>query len=528
MPLKLPLDLSTFKEMRESGYLYVDKTEHAYNIITGGRKYFLSRPRRFGKSLFVSTLREILNGNKKLFKGLWIYNSDYNWQQHGIIELDLSALGIDSPESLKIGLCYALNKIAQDYSLNINLKINSPELLLIEVVNALRARFGKVAVLIDEYDNPILQALKDEGRASAIRDAIKLFFTAIKGRDTLIDFVFVTGVSSFTRAGLFSGFNNLRDITLNAKYATICGYTDSDVDSYLAEYIKDWSESANIPFNDLRTQVKTWYNGYAFVNDAQTVYNPFSLMNALEAKAFKNFWFQSGTPTFLVEELKKEYRKEEAHILDPEKFEATEESLGIFDIGATPLPALMFQTGYLTITGYIPEKKLFKLGYPNYEVRTALQKYLLGIFAQLDYISAERISLQLRAAFSAGNIDEAVQLIKQLFTNIPYQLHVKEEKFYHALLQVACGASGIKSQSEYSISHGRVDLVLDLPNILYIIEIKLNDSADVALEQIEQRRYYEAFLPNKKTITLLGLSFKREPKIFDLTYKVKHLKPELK
>jgi hypothetical protein len=526
MPLKLPLDLSNFKEMRESGYLYVDKTEHAYNIITEGRKYFLSRPRRFGKSLFVSTLREILNGNKELFEGLWIYNSNYNWGQYGIIELDLSSLGIDSPESLKVGLCYALNKVAQDYSLNIDLKLNSPEILLIEVVNALRKQFGKVAVLIDEYDNPILQTLKDESRATAVRDAIRLFFTAIKSRDTLIDLVFITGVSSFTRAGLFSGFNNLRDITLNPKYATICGYTDAEVDFYLAEYIRVWSESTNIPYSDLRTQMKTWYNGYSFVNGAQTVYNPFSLMNALEAKTFKNFWFQSGTPTFLVEELKKEYRKEEAHILDPEKFEATEETLGIFDVGATPLPALMFQTGYLTIKEFIPEKRLFKLGYPNYEVRTAMQKYLLSIFTKLDYISAEHISLQLRSAFGSGNIDEAVQLIKQLFTSVPYQLHVKEEKFYHALLQVACGASGIKSQSEHSISHGRIDLVLYLSNVIYIIEIKLNDSAEVALEQIEQRRYYEAFLSYGKPITLLGLSFKREPKNFDLTYKVKYLKPK--
>ena len=162
--------------MRESGYLYVDKTEHAYSIITEGRKYFLSRPRRFGKSLFVSTLKEILNGNKKLFNGLWIYNSNYKWDQHGIIELDLSSLGIDSPESLKVGLCYALNKIAHDYSLNIDLKINSPEIILIEVVNALRNRFGKVAVLIDEYDNPILQTLKDENRATAVRDDSIIFY----------------------------------------------------------------------------------------------------------------------------------------------------------------------------------------------------------------------------------------------------------------------------------------------------------------------------------------------------------------
>lgn len=520
---KLPLDLSTFRELRKSQYMYVDKTKYAYDIITGGRRYFLSRPRRFGKSLFVSTLREILHGNKELFDGLWIGNSNHHWEKYGVIEFDLSTLGIDSPETLKRGLCHALKEIARDYSLEIETDFTSPELALRDVVNSLRNRFGKIAILIDEYDNPILQVLKDTNKAEEMRNAIRRFFATIKGLD-FIDFVFITGVSSFTRAGLFSGINNLRDMTLKNEFAGICGYTEEEVEHHFAGYIQEWSKKENIPYDDLRTQIKDWYNGYSFGSRVSTVYNPFSFMNALEAQSFKNFWFQSGTPTFLIEELKKEYRKEEAHIIDPEKFETTEDSLGIFDVGATPLPALMFQTGYLTITAFDQEKKLYKLGYPNHEVRTALQKHLLGIFAKLDFISTERISLQLRSAFNSGNIDEVVSLIKQLFTNVPYQIHGKEEKFYHALLQVTCGAAGIKSQSEYSISHGRIDMVLDLPNILYVVEVKLNDSADVAIAQIEERRYYEPFLNCGKPITLLGLSFKKEPKVFDLTYKVKYLK----
>jgi hypothetical protein len=503
--------------------MYVDKTKYAYDIITGGRRYFLSRPRRFGKSLFVSTLREILHGNKGLFNGLWIGNSDYHWEKCGVIEFDLSTLGIDSPETLKTGLCYALEEIAHDYSLEIETDFTSPELALRDVVKSLRDRFGKTAILIDEYDNPILQVLKDTNNAEEMRNAIRRFFATIKGLD-FIDFVFITGVSSFTKAGLFSGINNLRDMTLNDKFAGICGYTEEEIEHYFTEYIQEWSKQANISHNDLRVQIKDWYNGYSFGSSVSTVYNPFSLMNALETKSFKNFWFQSGTPTFLIEELKKEYRKEEYHIIDPEKFETTEDSLGIFDVGATPLPSLMFQTGYLTITAFDQERKLYKLGYPNQEVKTALQKHLLGIFSQLDFLSAERLSLQLRAAFNNSNVDEAVSLIKQLFTNVPYQLHVKEEKFYHALLQVTCGAAGIKSQSEYSISHGRIDLMLDLPNVLYVIEVKLNDSADVALEQIEERRYYEPFIVRGKPITLIGLSFKREQKKFDVTYKIRHLK----
>ncbi|KKQ33045.1 MAG: AAA-ATPase-like protein [candidate division TM6 bacterium GW2011_GWF2_37_49] len=521
--LKLPIDISTFRKMRKSGYLYVDKTKYAYDLITGGNRYFLSRPRRFGKSLFVSTLREILHGNKELFEGLWIHNSDYNWEKYGVIEFDLSSLGIDSTETFKTGLCHALGEVVQDYSLEVEISTTNPELALRDVVKELYNRFGRVAILVDEYDNPILQVLKDANQAEEIRNATRRFFAAIKGMDAFIDFVFITGVSAFARAGLFSGINNLLDITLDNAYSNICGYTNEEVDSYFSDYIKEWCNLENISYDDLRLQIKTWYNGYTFGSNLFSVYNPFSFMNALRARSFKNFWFQSGTPNFLVEELKKEYRKEEYRIIDPEKFETTEESLGIFEVRATPLPSLMFQTGYLTIKNFDKGKKLYRLGYPNYEVKTALQTHLLGIFTQLDFISAERISLQLRAALIAGNIDEVITLIKQLFTNVPYQLHMKEEKFYHALLQVTFGAAGIKSQSEYSMSHGRIDLLLELPNVLYVIEIKLNSSVDVALDQVDQRHYYESLLVYGKPITLLGLSFKREPKNFDLTYKVKYI-----
>jgi hypothetical protein len=523
MLTKLPIGISTFSELRKSQCLYVDKTRYAYDIITGYRRYFLSRPRRFGKSLFVSTLREILRGNKNLFEDLWISKSDYCWEKYGVIEFDLSTLGIDSLETLKNGLCYVLKEVAQDYSLGIEINATSSELALRDVVKALYNRFGKVAILVDEYDNPILQVLKDPNKSEEIRNAIRRFFAAIKGLDAFIDFVFITGVSAFTKAGLFSGINNLIDITLDNAYSNICGYTQEEIDSYFSEYISEWSNQENISHEELRTNIKNWYNGYRFASNLSSVYNPFSFMNALRARALKNFWFQSGTPNFLVEELKKEYRRGEYHIFDPEKFEATEDSLGIFDVGATPLPALMFQTGYLTIISFDQEKNLYKLGYPNLEVKTALQRHLLGIFSQLDFLQAERISLQLRAAFNNCKIEEAVLLIKQLFTKVPYQLHVKEEKFYHALLQVTCGAAGIKSQSEYSISHGRIDLVLDLPKLLYIIEIKINNSADVALEQIEERKYYEPFISNDKPIILLGLSFKRDSKKFEISYKSRRL-----
>ncbi len=373
--LKLPVDISSFAVLRTSGYLYVDKTEHMYRMITGGRRYFLSRPRRFGKSLLVSTLKEILAGNKQLFNGLWIASSDYAWPEHGIINLDFSKISAESVDSVERRLQDMLIFVAQKYNLSVDITIQEPGQFLEKVVIELFKKFGRVAILIDEYDSPILKTLHDKDLALAVRNKIQHFFTTIKSLDEYVQFVFITGVSSFAKAGLFSGINNLRVITLNEKYAAICGYTDNEIDHYFSEYITDWANIANIPYDDLRQQIKSWYNGYSFGYNVAKVYNPFSLMNALDIKQFKNFWFQSGTPTFLVEILKKEYTK-----FDPNQLIISEDMLGVFDVGAVPVVALMFQTGYLTITDYDSESELYRLDYPNSEVKRSFQQViLLGI-----------------------------------------------------------------------------------------------------------------------------------------------------
>jgi Predicted AAA-ATPase/PD-(D/E)XK nuclease superfamily len=515
---RLPVDISTFSELRRSGYVYVDKTEYAYKMITGGRRFFLSRPRRFGKSLLVSTLKEILTAqNKQLFDDLWINKSDYHWQEYGIINLDFSKLSIATLDNLENGLQHTLIKIAEFYAIDVNIS-NYSITLLDDLVDALYKKFGRVAILVDEYDSPILKTLHDEELAKKVRDKIQQFFTTIKGLDEQIQFVFITGVSSFAKAGLFSGINNLQILTLNKQFAEICGYTDQEVDQYFTEHMHTWAKQEDIPYEKLRQQIKTWYNGYHFGNRVTAVYNPFSIMNALHIQEFKNFWFQSGTPTFLVEILKKECVQ-----FDPEKLETTENALGIFNVGNIPLIPLMFQSGYLTIVDYDPEIEIYKLDYPNLEVKKSFQKYLLEVFAHINPTQAELLSAKLKAAFSKTDIEEAITLIKQLFAHIPYQIHSKEEKFYHALLTMICVSAGIKAQSEYSVSHGRIDLILDLPKLLYVIEIKFNKPAEAALEQIEERRYYERFIIEKKPIILLGLAFKREPHNFDITYALKKL-----
>jgi PAS domain-containing protein len=515
---RLPLDLSTFSTLRKENYLYVDKTQHAYNLITKGRRYFLSRPRRFGKSLLLSMLKELLVNNRQLFDNLWIASSDYTWHEHGMIMLDFSRFGIQDAISFDKAVCFALQEIANAYKLAVDLQGLSPEFTLHKVVQALRNRFGKVAILIDEYDNPILHAMHDIPRAEEIRNTMYRFFAAIKGLDEYVDFAFITGVSSFAKAGLFSGINNLRIITLDPLYAEICGYSQEEVDHNFSDYIEQWAGKQRQAQEGVCKEIKKWYNGYSFGAGVSGIYNPFSLMHALDKKQCDNFWFQTGTPKFLMIELEKEYRQNEYRLFDPETFRASRDILASFDVGATPLPALMFQSGYLTITEYDEARQLYKLGYPNAEVQQSMQKYLVAVFARTEIATVEKVSSDLEQALEHENIEDAVALLKRLFMHIPYQLHVKEEKFYHALLHMVCNAYGMQIVSEQSISHGRIDLVIALPKLMYVIEIKFNDTPENALNQIETMRYYEPFLKDNVRIMLLGLSFNRTEKHFDITY----------
>ncbi len=377
---RLPLGRSTFSVIRKSGYLYVDKTEDIYHLITQGDRYFLSRPRRFGKSLLVSTLQEVLESNQTLFKDLWIEKSDYHWRKHGVILLDFSTIKATTADIFSTEICALLQNIADSYSLELALKPENAESALLNLVVALYKKFGHVAVLVDEYDSPLLKNLDKPEQAHEICEVMRSFFTALKGLDKYIDFIFITGVSAFAKAGIFSGMNNLKIITLDERWATICGYTDEEIDEYFTLHMQAWSHKKNLSFDELRAQIKDWYNGYRFSAEASTVYNPFSFMSALDIQKFENFWLHTGTPSFLIKEMKKSYRTVEREMLNLETFDATASTLGTFEIGQTPLISLMFQSGYLTITSFSESKRTYLLDYPNYEVRTAAQQIVpLGL-----------------------------------------------------------------------------------------------------------------------------------------------------
>ncbi len=505
--LPLPFSLQSFANIREFNCLYIDKTKYAHDLIVQRQSFFLSRPRRFGKSVFISTLEEILRGNKALFKGLWIGESDYNWLIYGVIHLDFSCLKTANSLVLEESLCQILFNVAEDYEVTLPLESRDPNAILISLTRALYAKFGRVAILIDEYDHSILSTLHSP-ELETITRVVQSFFTTIKSLGKYVHFLFITGVTAFAKAGLFSGMSHPEDLSLLPDYSCICGYTEEEINRHFIPYLETMAEQKNMPLLDLRAEFKKMYNGYRFGENAPTVYNPFSFIRALRSGELDNFWFDSGTPSFLIELLKREYAKNKDHIFHIEEFRISKMEPKYFDVNAIPLPALMLQTGYLTIKSFADG--ISSLGFPNIEVQASLQRYILGILLKLDINEISTLSGDLFNAFSHEDIDKVTSILQTLYSHIPSILHIPKEKFYHSLVIIAFQACGLKTLAEYSTADGSIDLVLELPKTLYIIEIKFNKSAKNALHQIETKEYFRPFLQTEKTIHLLGLNFTRK------------------
>src|SRR3990167_7923707 len=341
----LPFSLQSFSRLRALNCLYIDKTKYAYDLIVQDQNFFLSRPRRFGKSLFISTLKEILLGKKDLFKGLWIAQSDYKWPLYGVIHLDFSSMDSTDANTARTSICQSLAKIAIDYEHAILSTLHSPQL------------------------NEVLKVVQS-------------FFTTLKSLGDYVHFLFITGVSAFAKAGLFSGMSHPKDLSQLTDYACICGYTEEDIDRYFIPYLEKMASLKTVSIAELRAELKKMYNGYHFAENAPAVYNPFSFIKALDTADLGNFWFDSGTPSFLVDILKKEYAKKNSEIFHMEEFRISKMEPKYFDVNAIPIPALMLQTGYLTIKSFLEGS--YKLGFPNIEVQAALQRHMMSILLNLD------------------------------------------------------------------------------------------------------------------------------------------------
>jgi hypothetical protein len=493
----LPIGRQSFKDIIARGELYIDKTKYIYEMVKNGGVYFLSRPRRFGKSLTLSTLKEIFEGNKEVFKGLWIYDTDYDWKSYPTIRVDFSSMKPENPDQLKKGIIDAINTVAENYS--IELSEDLYELRFKQLLRRLSPK-GQIVILIDEYDKPIIDHLTNLELAKEMREILKGFYTIIKASDEYIRFVLLTGVSKFSKAGIFSGLNNLKDISLDRKYSSMLGITDIELRENFKEYILDFSNEEKISENHLLEKIQFWYNGYRFSTNDEKVYNPFSTLLLFDQKEFKNHWFETGTPTFLIELAKK--KNFEVGSLP---IEISEIGFSTYDIEQMQVLPLLFQTGYLTVKNYDKESMMYTLDYPNFEVKNAFLNQLTVAWTNKE--SPESYIQKLIRSLRSKDFETFFETLKALFANIDYDLHIPQEKYYQTIFYLVFTLIGLKTFAEVKTNIGRIDVVL-IDSEIYLFEFKFNDSATKALEQIKKNKYFEKYLSSEKKVYMFGVEFK--------------------
>jgi hypothetical protein len=497
----LSLPLNDFADVITGNRIYVDKTKFLLPLIGKKGFYFLSRPRRFGKSLLLSTFKYIFQGRKDLFKSLYIEDK-IEWKSYPIIYLDFLNISYKDT-TLAEGLKSYLHDEAQKE--NLILVKDSPRELLKELITKLKAKYNQnVVILIDEYDKSIVDYIDEPIQAAINRDTLKNFFGTLKGMTVDIQFIFLTGVSKFSKVSLFSDLNNLTDLTLDENFTTALGYTQEELESYFAEYLEKQRIKKNMSLPELLAEIKRWYNGYSW-NGVDSVYNPYSILNFLYSGEFLNHWFSTGTPTMVVKMLNKQYLKDFKDV----PFGISE--LDRYDITQIEkhLVSLLFQTGYLTITKKLDAQN-FLLNYPNQEVRDAFNYFRVAEYIQGD-TSLDELKYNLKTSLFEGNIDFFVENLTILFAQIPYQIAIpKLEAYYHLIIYLTLKILGLEIIVEDSTNKGRIDAVIFVADYIYVIEFKFSSSAKQALLQIKDKQYYEKYLADSRQVCLVGMNFDYE------------------
>jgi hypothetical protein len=495
-----PVGIQDFQKLRSENYTYIDKTSFVWKIANKGGYYFLSRPRRFGKSLFVSTLDYLFQAGsdpskKELFEGLYIYDK-WDWSQtNPVIKISFSNIG-HKDLGLREAINRSLDNTAQKYDITLEATYNAGKFK--ELIETLSEKSGKVVVLIDEYDKPIIDYLGTEtSRAIENRDILKSFYSILKDADPYLKMVFITGVSKFARVSIFSDLNNLKDLSIDNNFETICGISQEELESNFVEELKVYDAE----------KIKKWYNGYSWGGGA-SVYNPFSLLNFFAGDGgFKNYWFDTGTPTFLINLSK------ENHLYDFEGVKISPNRLGSYDIEKLQIIPLMFQTGYLTIKEYIEEDDLYILSYPNEEVRKSFLIFLSDSYTDNNYDSVIVLATEMRNALQVADIKKVESIFNTIFKSIPYEIWQKEnEHYYHAIIHLTFRLLGIYVESQVQTSDGRIDAIVQLKDYVYAFEFKLNDSATKALQQIKNKGYLIPYQHQHKTCIGIGVNFSVETK----------------
>jgi hypothetical protein len=512
---KLPIGIQTFSEINNGEYVYVDKTERIFQLVDGGKYYFLARPRRFGKSLLVSTLEAYFQGRKDLFKGLKLEQLEKDWKEYPVLRLDLSGENYSSLQVLNNKLDYYLDQWAKQY--DIHLEIRELGVRFGALIKEISNKTGKhVVLLIDEYDKPLIDTIAKHELFSQFREVLHGFYSNIKASDAYIRFALLTGVSHFSKLSIFSGLNNLTDISLSTDYYDICGVSESELRPFFKPYIEELAQKNNLSYEDCTKKLKEYYDGYHFAENTEGIYNPFSLLNAFLAKKFGTYWVNTGTPTFLVECLQKNtYSLKNLTGTGINEQKLTD----IHPYDNDPRP-LFYQTGYLTIKTYDNEFREYTLDYPNREVEESFMNFIIPYYINTKSVETDTFSVvDFTKDIIKGDVEAFMQKLKIFFAGIPYDITIETayryENYYQTILYIIFKLIGFHIHAEYKTSNGRIDLLLQTKTTTYIIELKANGTAKEALEQINNKQYTLPFELNGTQLVKIGVAFNKDKRLLE-------------
>ena len=500
----LPVGRQSFRDLRQSNCIYVDKTQHIYNLCTQGKMYFLSRPRRFGKSLLLSTMAELFQASRELFDDTWIVDK-WDWSTQSpvlhisFLSISYETYGLEEGIRMYLLKLYSKNKVRPGKNKDI-------KILFTELIKKLYDKQGPVVILIDEYDKPIIDHLEFHqlNQAKANQVILGLFYGALKDADLYIRLLFITGVSKFTKVSLFSKLNNLTDLTIHTQYSTMLGYTQQELEFYFAEYIDDTLTAfPNHTRQSLIDKIRLWYDGYSW-DGKNRLYNPFGVLLFFDNKDFQSYWFASGTPQFLIKKM------EESNFYVLENIEADINFLDQYSLDNLELTSLLFQTGYLTIKEKLEDGDMI-LSYPNYEVSKATYTFLISDMGQAQGGGGVTVR-HLHKAFMSNDLDRVESILTSLFEGLSYDVYIHQtinlvEGFYHGLIHILFKCLGLHINSEVHTTRGRADSIVQTPTHIYFLEFKINSNAETALQQIKNKKYATSYGADSRIKVGIGVNF---------------------
>lgn len=503
---KYPIGIQTFSEIRERNYLYIDKTQYLVDFIDKGYKYvFLSRPRRFGKSLFASMIHAYYEGRKDLFEGLAMGEYEKDWVKHPVLHFDMSAAKHMDKDMLERYLADMLTD--QEAVFGYKSEKQDPNIRLKDlVVTANRLTGRKVALIIDEYDAPLLDVVHEELNLAALRRATQNFYSPIKSLDPYLEFVFLTGITKFAQLSIFSELNNLFNISMYDKYSAICGISSEELHTQMLPDVERLAEHLHLSVDETFERLKRKYDGYHFSKNSEDVYNPFSLIKALASGDIGDYWFDSGTPTYIIKLLQKynvglrDLTGQDAGVSD---FDVSPENM------TTALP-LLYQSGYLTIKHYDPMIDLYTLGYPNEEVRTGMVRSLAANYLTPAEGTNSSFVIKFVKAVIADDMEQALTLMRAYLAGVSYRLSNKTERDVQTIFYLVFSLIGSFVKVEEESAHGRADVVITLPSVVYVMELKFDGSADAALRQIDEKGYLIPYTADGKRLVKVGVNYSSE------------------